>query len=109
VNRDDAIASALDAVAHHDAEVARGLHAQILGDLSLEVRRHYADEAAHHLEIRRQCVTAALQRLIGDDLTDVECADLANDLTMPYDLASRVPHRSKRPREVPGARRAARA
>jgi len=91
LNRDDAIASALDAVAHHDAEAARGLHAQMLGNPSLEVRRHYADEAVHHLKIRRQCVTAVLQRLIGDDMTDVECADLANELTMPYSHVGRFP------------------
>lgn len=90
MNRDDAIASALDAVAHHDAETARGLHTQMLGNPSSEVRRHYADEAAHHLKFRRRCVTSVLQRLIGDDLTDVECADLANELTMPYHLVGRV-------------------
>jgi hypothetical protein len=91
LNRDDAIASALDAVAHHDAEAVRGLHAQMLGNPSLEVRRHYADGAVHHLKIRRQCVTAVLQRLIGDDMTDVECVDLANELTMPDSLVGRLP------------------
>jgi hypothetical protein len=91
MNRDDAIASALDAVAHHDAEAARGLRAQLLGNPSLEVRLHYADEAVHHLKIRRHCVTAVLQRLIGDDITDVECADLANELTTPYSHVGHVP------------------
>jgi hypothetical protein len=81
MNRDDAIAIALDAADRHDVEAARGLHGQMLGDPSGEVRRHYADGAAHHLKIRRQCVTAVLQRLIGDDMTDVECADLADELT----------------------------
>ena len=98
MNRDDAIASALDAVAHHDAEVARGLRAHMLGNPSLEVRRHYADEAVHHLKIRRQCVTDVLQRLIGDDLTDVECADLTNELTMPYDLVGHFRGQSERQR-----------
>jgi hypothetical protein len=81
MNRDDAIGQALDAVAHHDAEVARGLHVQMLENPSWELRQHYADEAVHHLKIRRQCVTTALQRLIGDDLTELECADLAKELT----------------------------
>jgi len=98
MNRDDAIGQALDAVAHHDAEVARGLHAQMLENPSLELRQHYADEAVHHLKIRRQCVTATLQRLIGDDLTDLECADLAKELTRPYDLAVASRGRSTRPK-----------
>ena len=107
MNRDDAIGQALDAVAHHDAEVARGLHAQMRGNPSLELHQHYADEAAHHLKIRRQCVTAALQRLIGDDLTDVECADLAKELTSPYDLASRIPRPIYSPERRQGTTRRA--
>ena len=81
MNRDDAIAAALDAVAHHDAETNREFHARTRQHPASEVRRQCADEAAHHLKTRRRCVTAALQRLLGDDLTDVECADLANELT----------------------------
>jgi hypothetical protein len=56
MNRDDAISIALAAAAHHHVDAAR--------------------------ELRRQCVTAVLQRLIGDDMTDVECADLADELTV---------------------------
>ena len=82
MNRDDAISIALDAAAHHHVDAARELHGQMLGEASLEVRRRDADEAVHHLKIRRQCVTAVLQRLIGDDMTDVECADLADELTV---------------------------
>ena len=91
MNRDDAIAIALDAADRHDVKGAHGLHERMLGHPRLEVRRRYADEALHHLKIRRQCVTDVLQRLIGNDLTDVECADLADDLTMPHDLAGRIP------------------
>jgi hypothetical protein len=91
MNRDDAIAIALDAADRHDVKAARGLHTRMLGHPMPEVRRRYADEAVHRWKIRRQCVTVVLQRLIGDDLTDVECADLADELTMPCDLAGRIP------------------
>jgi len=82
MNRDDAIGIALEAAAHYDVEAACEFHARTRGNPRMEVRRQYADEAAHHLKIRRHCVTAVLQRLIGDDMTDVECADLANELTV---------------------------
>ena len=80
MNRDDAIAIALEEVAHYDVEANREFHARTRQRPGLEVRRQCADEAAHHLRIRRHCATAVLQRLIGDDMTDVECADLADEL-----------------------------
>jgi hypothetical protein len=82
MNRDDAIGIALEAAAQYDVDAAREFHARTRGHPRLEVRRQYADETVRHLKIRRQCVTAVLQRLIGDDLTDAQCADLANELTM---------------------------
>ena len=57
MNRDDAIAIALDAADRHDVRAARGLNARMLDHPRLEVRRRYADEAVHRWKIRRQCVT----------------------------------------------------
>jgi hypothetical protein len=60
---------------------ARELQA-LLGEARLEVRRQYAADAVRRLEIRRHCVAVVLQRLVREDVTDVEFADLVAELTV---------------------------
>ena len=70
------------ASALHDVEAnIPGLEA-LLVQARLEVRRQYAAEAVHRLKFRRQRVAAVLQRLMGEDVPEVEFADLVDELTV---------------------------
>jgi len=68
--------------AHQDVEAgARELH-DLLAEARWEVRRQHSAEAVRRLEIRRHCVAVVVQRLVGDDVTDVEFVDLVDELTV---------------------------
>lgn len=70
------------ATAHDDLVANAGELQALLGEARLEVRRQYAADAVRRLEIRRHCVAVVLQRLVGEDVTDVEFADLVAELTV---------------------------
>jgi len=70
------------ATADHDVEANdHELHA-LLAEARLEVRREFAVESVRRLEIRRHCVAAVVQRLVSDDVTSLEFADLVDELTV---------------------------
>ena len=70
------------ATAHQDVEAgARELH-DLLAEARWEVRRQHSAEAVRRLEIRRHCVAVVVQRLVGDDVTNVEFVDLVDELTL---------------------------
>ena len=80
MNQNDTIAPV--ATARHDVEAtARELQA-LLGEARWEVRREHAAEAVRRLKIRRHCVAAVVQRLVADDVSDVEFVDLVDELTL---------------------------
>lgn len=54
----------------------------LLAEARWEVRRQHAAEAVRRLIIRRHGVAVVVQRLVGDDVTDVEFVDLVDELTV---------------------------
>jgi hypothetical protein len=68
--------------AHQDVETnARESHA-LLAEARGEVGRQSAAEAVRRLNIRRHGVAVVVQRLVGDDVTDVEFFNLVDELTV---------------------------
>ena len=70
------------ATAHQDVEANAGEFLALLAEARWEVRRQHAADAVRRLEIRRHCVAVVVQRLVGDNVTDVEFVDLVNELTV---------------------------
>ena len=60
---------------------ARELHA-LLAEACWEVRRQHAAEDVRRLKMRRHGVAAVVQRLVADDVSDVEFVDLVEQLTL---------------------------
>ena len=70
------------ATARQDVEASTRELEALLGEARWEVRRQHAAEAVRRLKIRRHGVAAVVQRLVGDDVTNVEFLDLVDELTL---------------------------
>jgi hypothetical protein len=65
-----------------DADIEAGERQALLAEARWEIRREHAAEAVRRLSIRRHGVAAVLQRFVADDVSEVEFANLVEELTV---------------------------